>query len=615
MLANFTQINKQFDRDFTTADFEVSEYFRNEHQVSTPPDDMTCSEWAERYRVLSASTTSDSGPWENAKSPVSKGIMDAISSGAASYLTVCGATQVTKTESAVINPIGYLIHKRPASILMMYPTKVKAKSMLRDRIKPMVEHARDGVLTDRLNGKIVQDGFTFAGGNFYLGSAESEGSISSYPVKYLFIDEADEIAMTAKYGDPIAVAEERTKSFVNSIIVKIGKPLAEDGHIQTDLKNADYLFYPYVPCPHCGGMFRFVREGLYPQPESKKDWDGIGAYQCPICAEKVTDSDKPNMILSHVWQTEEGIRLETVLAEGFRLRLAFHLNSFYSMKISFTRMLGAWLDAKGSEDKVRVYTEGWLALPYINREVVENLSANVLMKRVENYTPEMLPAGVCALTSFADVQANRLEALTMGWAPEYENWSIDRKVFWGQPTDPGVWRALFNFMLMPYPHPCGTTLRPVQCMVDSKYRPDLVRKFIFKYKPPRTCMSQGSQDNKAPLLSPPRKMGMEKIVQFYVNTHEIKKIIHGGLSAPEGEPNNMHFGAHCDEPYFTQLLSERLVREGKFPRETERWEKVHTRNEVWDMTVGNYATLLVSGISLEEYANIIYGYFTAGGKK
>jgi phage terminase large subunit GpA-like protein len=588
----------------------MSEYFVSEHQVASPPDDMLCSEWAERYRVLTPETTDDPGPWRNEKQPVGAGIMDAICSERAKKITVCGGTQIVKTEAAILNPIGYLIHKHPAPMMLMYPTHKKARDILRDRIKPVIENARDGVLKKRLVGKILKDGFAFAGGRLHLASSESEGSISSYPVKILFIDEADELVANAKWGDPQLVAEERLKGYYNTLEVVTGKPLNRQGTVWRGLMSSDYLFKPYVPCPHCGEQFVFIIENLFPKPESIKAWDGSAHYKCPHCSGIIDDSMKTSIIRRHVWRTEDGILLDDVLADGFKLELGFHVSSFYSLKLTFKQILKEYLSAD-TEHKKKVFYSGWLAEPYEPVVITEPVSVEVLFNRIEKYTPDILPAGVCALTAFADVQGNRLEGMTVGWATDYESWIIDRKIFYGGPDDAGCWRDLFRFLTMAYPHPCGTTLTPVMGLVDAGYRPEMVYYYINKLRPPRIFASVGSSHKNGPLYSKFIAKGSQKVPQTTINSHGLKEIIFERLNVAEGDPGYMHFGANCDEAFFEQLLSEKRVVTGEFPNESVEW-KSFRRNEVWDMACGNYAALLASNISLEAYAQTIYGYFTQG---
>lgn len=43
-----------------------------------PPPAMTLSEWADRYRVLSAESSAEPGRWHTDKAPYQREIMDAI---------------------------------------------------------------------------------------------------------------------------------------------------------------------------------------------------------------------------------------------------------------------------------------------------------------------------------------------------------------------------------------------------------------------------------------------------------------------------------------------------------------------------------------------------------
>ena len=51
-------------------------YIKEALEHLKPPESMTVSEWAEKYRILDSKTSAEPGPWNNDRTPYLKGIMD-----------------------------------------------------------------------------------------------------------------------------------------------------------------------------------------------------------------------------------------------------------------------------------------------------------------------------------------------------------------------------------------------------------------------------------------------------------------------------------------------------------------------------------------------------------
>ena len=59
-----------------------------------PPEKLTTSEWAEKYRVLSRRASAMPGPWRNSVAPYLAGIMDAFDDPTVEQIAFCKPTQV-----------------------------------------------------------------------------------------------------------------------------------------------------------------------------------------------------------------------------------------------------------------------------------------------------------------------------------------------------------------------------------------------------------------------------------------------------------------------------------------------------------------------------------------
>lgn len=590
----------------------MAEYFEVEYAAAEPADELSCSEWAEKYRIIADGTSAVTGPWANELYPHTAGIMDALGSGVVREAMIIGATQLAKTE-IYLNYAGYRIHQHPAPIMLTLPTEEKTKELYNKRLLPMIREAKDGILQKlcTMKGNIKVDELSFVGGEFYLAWATSASTLSSRPVEIIIIDEEDEMKPLKEYGHPVDLARERLKSFPGGILIRVGKPMLADG-IVASAAIADYYFFRYVPCPHCGEYFIFELEGLCPKNISIKDFVGGAYYECPHCSETINEQERRAMLLLGIWRTKSGALLEDVLSKNEDLTVAFHISSFYAPFVSFDLMLENYLKAKSKgSSTLKVFYEGWLGINYDSISQIADDEIALIYNNREHYTSELLPGGVCILTAAVDVQSNRLEILVKGWGLNQENWHIWHEAFSGSPQSNIAWDGLDRFLARTYLHPCGLRF-PVLCtVVDSGAFTDYVYAYTKKREGRNIFSIKGGNTIDAPIVSRSSLAGHVKAQLYTLNSHKLKdnvfNYIHDTAEVYKDKNSPdvtgfMHFNQQCDHRYFEQLTSEKKIKSGK----RELFEKIEgRRNEILDMTAYNEGALLISGANLYEFAELI----------
>ena len=102
-----------------------------------PPENVTLSEWADKYRYLSAESSAEVGPWRTERTPYLKKPMDSFTDPNIKEVVVMASSQLGKSE-LLLNAIGYIIDQKPASILFIQPTIPDAQKFSRQRITPMI---------------------------------------------------------------------------------------------------------------------------------------------------------------------------------------------------------------------------------------------------------------------------------------------------------------------------------------------------------------------------------------------------------------------------------------------------------------------------------------------
>lgn len=59
-------------------DFKTVKLFREIAQIVAPPPILTVSQWADRYRKLSAESAAEPGQWNTDRAPYQREILDAV---------------------------------------------------------------------------------------------------------------------------------------------------------------------------------------------------------------------------------------------------------------------------------------------------------------------------------------------------------------------------------------------------------------------------------------------------------------------------------------------------------------------------------------------------------
>ena len=116
----------------------VKKYQWEALQLLSPPEKLTVSEWAEKYRILDAKSSAMPGSWTNDMTPYLTEIMDEFNNYETQKIIFCKPTQIGGTE-ALQNMIGFIIMQDPAPTMIVYPTETLAKSISENRLQPALK--------------------------------------------------------------------------------------------------------------------------------------------------------------------------------------------------------------------------------------------------------------------------------------------------------------------------------------------------------------------------------------------------------------------------------------------------------------------------------------------
>nr|DAS68436.1 MAG TPA: terminase large subunit [Caudoviricetes sp.] len=564
------------------------DWFPEELEAFKPPERYTVSEWADRYRVLT-NISAEPGRWRTARTPYLKEPMDKFTDPLIESISLCFGAQIGKTE-AELNMIGYALHQTASPVMMVYPTDTIAKFASDKRVQPMIRSVEP--LADMYDegSKLLE--LDFVNGNYMvLVGANSPSSLSSRSIKYLFFDEIDKYpAFSGKEANPIKLAEERTKTFVDKKIVRVSTPTIESGNIWQSYMDANERKQYYVPCPHCGVSQTLKFKQIKWPEEHNDNADMIrdtAYYECEHCGERIYDKHKMEMLRSGEWRA--------VNKSQSKIRsVSYHLSSIYSPWVTFGDVAYEFKNSKGTPATLMNFINSWLAEPWKSSKTKSTQNMEFTQS---NYPCGVVPDKAVLLIASVDVQLDHFWWEVRAYAPGVKSYLID----YGQAS---TWEDLEEIIInREYPSEYGESRQVMKAGIDSGFRTDEVYQFCSRF--PEVCIPVKGSSNHSTMAAPYTMTSLEKGVvgglKLYVlNTDYWKDFIFARMIRLADEDGTIHLYKECPQEYSDHLRSEEKqeIRNVKTGAVTVQWKPLtsHPVNHLLDTCTYNAAVADIAGV-------------------
>ena len=560
------------------------EYITDAFVAFKPPEKLTVSEWADRYRVLSARDSASPGPWRTARTPYLKDIMNAFNNKAIKEITFCAGTQLGKTAMEQ-NMIGFAVAQDPGPMIIIYPTDKLAEFTSENRLQPMIE------LSEPLKARFDKEGsqrLELQFDSMYIGlvGANSPSNLSSRPVRYIFFDEIDKFPKwSGEEASPIALAEERTKTFWNKKIVKISTPTLSTGNIWKAWETADAQYKFFVPCPHCGKFQEMEFKQLKFDSEMPVAQVKYAAYyECCSCHGRIDDRQKPQMLSLGRWKliNKPAGRVHSV---------AYHLNSIYSPWVTFGDVAAKFLSARDAPEELMNFINSWLAEPWVNK--ASRMQSDVIMEKQLGYDEGRVPNDVRLITMGVDVQLDHFWWGIRGWSSGLTSYLIA----YGRAE---AWGDIEMIMQRNYADMNGEIRNVNLCCIDSGYNTDEVYQFCAMHSEQCIPTKGASKRLTTRYNISVIDRGIASGLRLYVfDSNQFKDFVQGRLSIQAGERGSWNVYQGIDRRYCDQLCAEQKVEhKDKKGRVTLEWEKVssHAQNHMLDVETNNALAAEILGV-------------------
>ncbi len=588
--------------------------FKRFAKIVQPPPEMTVSEWADKNRYIQAGATPEPGRWRTDRVPYMKEIMDCLSATSpVQNICIMKGAQVAGSESGN-NWVGYIIAINPAPTMLVQPTVEVAKGYSQKRIAPMItacpelkRKIKDARKRDSGNKTLSKE---FPGGYLIITGANSAPALRSNPIQNLFLDEVDAYTDDVDgEGDPVKLAEARTRAFADRKILKVSTPKIKGlSRIEKDFLKSDQRKY-FVPCPHCGYMHILEWRNIHiPKDEKGKYIPEKTHMNCPDCGCIIEEHHKTAMLAGGEWRAtaKENISIK---------RRGYHLNTLYSPVgfFSWADCAADWIETQKERKQLKVFVNTILGETF-EEEEGEELEHETLMKRREQYNCE-IPEGVLALTAGVDVQDDRLEIEVVGWGLGKESWGIEYRKFLGNPAEDDVWNELDECLLQEFICNDGQKLKITACCIDSGgHHTKKVYQFTKKRERRKVVSIKGRGGIGVPYTGKYTRNNKEKAALFTLGVDEGKENIWYNLKIEFPGAGYCHFPIEIekgyDEQYFKGLTSEKRVLTHEKGKPVLRWKRKlgsTKRNEPLDLRNYAAAGLEIFKINLERLARLRKG--------
>lgn len=515
--------------------------------------------------------------------------MDRFTDPLIEKIVLCFGAQLGKTETE-LNMIGYALDQTSSPTMMVYPTDTIAKFASDKRVQPMIKSVKSISEKFDENSKLLE--LDFNNGNYMvLVGANSPSSLSSRSIKYLFFDEIDKYpAFAGKEADPIKLATERTKTFVDKKIVMVSTPTVESGNIWQAFMSANERRQYYVPCPHCGVSQTLKFKQIKWPEEHNDNADMIrdtAYYECEHCGERIYDKHKMEMLRRGEWRA--------VNKSQSKIRsVSYHLSSIYSPWVTFGDVAYEFKNSKGTPATLMNFINSWLAEPWKSSKTKSTQNMEFTQS---NYPCGVVPDKAVLLIASVDVQLDHFWWEVRAYAPGVKSYLID----YGQAS---TWEDLEEIIInREYPSEYGEPRQVMKAGIDSGFRTDEVYQFCSRF--PEVCIPVKGSSNHSTMAAPYNMTSLEKGVvgglKLYVlNTDYWKDFIFARMIRPADEDGTIHLYKECPQEYSDHLRSEEKqeIRNVKTGAVTVQWKPLtsHPVNHLLDTCTYNAAVADIAGV-------------------
>ena len=424
----------------------LNSFFR----ASLPKKQDTYDLWAEQKRVLPKKSSSEPGKWKNDRTPFLRAIMKSLSPQCFTERVIfIKPTQIGGTEVG-LNFILASIDLYGGPMLLIMPTEPLVKKFSNSKLTPSIK-AIPTIMSKMKNAKSHDDGGglyekDYEDGMFSLGWSFSPSSFASFSAQRVVMDDVDRFPNNvAEEGDPLELGVGRADAFSNRKIYINSTPTTTTrSKIIPAYANSNQQLY-FMHCPECREKMIFDDKYFKYNVTKEGLLDGEPYMVCPNCGGIIEEHHKTKMM-----SKEDGA--DWIAQNPNHHYHGYKINSYYSpigwlswINIALERIEAEKDLAKGNSEKIKKFKntrlgEGWDD----SNSISIDIETSDLLNRREPYTK--LPNKTILLTAGVDTQHNRFEILVLAWLSKRVKYVVGMYVVGGDPKSKETQALLDKFL-------------------------------------------------------------------------------------------------------------------------------------------------------------------------
>jgi phage terminase large subunit GpA-like protein len=561
-----------------------------------PPPRLSLSEWADRYGVLTGDAA-EKGRWVTL--PYQRGIMDAFTDPTVETVVCMKSARVGWT-MILGHVIGYYSHQDPCPVMVIQPIVEDAENYSKEQIAPMFNDTPvlQGLITESKSKNTATNTILLKqltnGGTIDIVGANSGRAFRRKSRRVVLFDEASAYR-TISEGDPIKLGRNRSDYFWNRKIGIGSTPILKGfDKTETWFLKSDQRRY-FVPCPFCEHK-QVLRWGQMKWEKGKPE---TAEYECENCSKRIPHSKKR-------WMVERGQWRATAVAAEPGL-VGFHIWAGYSFSpnAEWGKLAREFLDVKGDPEQLQTFVNTILGETW-EEEYSNQISAEGLAARRENYPSGYVPDGALLLTAGVDTQDDRLAVAVWAYGRGEEAWHVWSQEIWGDPSKPEVWQQLDAVLETAWPTVSGGhELKIAQMAIDSggHFTHEVYEYCRLRQRegviPIKGSSIRGKQPigKGTPVDINKKNAQIKRGVLLYTVGHDtIKATLYGRLRHEKPGPGYIHFGSASTDEFLRQLTPWKVQIKYVKGQAVRDWVKpASARDEMGDCTVYAYAALQLLG--------------------
>lgn len=545
-----------------------------------PRDNLSVSQWCDRYRYLDSKFTAEPGRWDTARVPYMREILDAFADPTVGSIVWLKCARVGGTEF-LNNALAYSVDMRPMPILYVLPKETDVRDEFSGRIRSIFTNSEE--LT-----KHIPAGTWATAESLHLDTLSIHGGWASSPDTLIrrtigvgIFDEIDNCqAQAGRLGNTWKMLGERLATFgYRAKQIGVTTPTDEDGTGWKLYQASDRRQY-HMPCPHCG-TYQVLKLASLKWPEGatadEVELDLLAQVVCGDCGTLIDQDYQRWMVERGLWvpacqqivgrldvddvdQVDAAAAIKdrwTPKLKGDSPRTrhrGYWSNSFVSPWRTWSQIAAEFLRAKEDPEKLRVFVNSWLGEPWQN--AVEAPDESWLLPKLNAATHDEgeIPSAVRVLLCSADVQQDRIYFNIVGWGPQMASWRIKH-------GEVATFEELYDVAFrqpLPLIHDPSLRMHCYALSIDARHRTDEVHVFA---RQPGVAALFGWERRAKPVersnIAP--RGATEPRWIWNVHTTLFKSKLARMMKAPLDGPNAWHLHRQIGEEYMKQVTAEHFV--------------------------------------------------------